>query len=181
MSQQGFSVEVEGMEKLIKQLKSLPEKMKRSELLKILRSGSRPFVRSIQHEVAQIMEKAYSEGRFPTGNLYNSIGQITGKSHEYPNIQIGAKVQGAPGGYWNKRRYSGGRRRSGSRFKGYHAHLVHYGTSNRRTRKGYGRGAAEGIPFMDKAYERSKTEVALSTTKAVAKYIDKIAKQTIKP
>lgn len=181
MPQQGFNVEIEGMERLIRQLKSLPEKMKRSELLKILRSGSRPFVKSVQHEVAQIMEKAYSEGRYPTGNLYNSIGLITGSSIDYPNIQVGARVQGAPGGYWNKRSYGGGRKKFGNRFKGYHAHLVHYGTSSRRTRKGYGRGASKGIPFMEKAYERAKTEVAINTTKAVARYLDKIAKQTIKP
>lgn len=174
-------IEIEGIETLIKQLKKMPEKMKRSYLLKILRSGSKPVVDAAKHEVAQIMEKAYSEGRYPTGNLYNSIGWITGKSEEYPNIQVGAKVQGAPGGYWNKRSYSGGRRRSGSRFKGFHAHLVHYGTMNRRTRKGFGRGAAKGIPFMENAFEKSRTQVTANLTKSVSKYVEKIARETIVP
>lgn len=151
---------IEGIDRLSKQLKSLPDKMKRSTLLKILRSGSRPLIDAAKHELAQIMEKGFSEGRFPTGNLYNSIGHITGRSIEHPNIQVGARVKRG--------------------FKGFHAHWIQYGTMNRRNRKGF-RGKVPANPFMDRALATVRSQVAASLAKSVAKEVERIAKQTIVP
>lgn len=171
MPQQIFNIKIEGIEELQKQLIQMPERVKRTTLLRILRSGSRVVVDSAKHEVAQIMEKAFSEGRTPTGNLYESIGQITSKSIDYPNIQVGARV---------KRGY-----------KGYHVHWVNYGTKIRkttdpgvtpRTRKaGLNRGSMRGNPFMERAFGRVEVAVNKNLTGAVAKYVTRIAKETIIP
>lgn len=134
--------------------------MKRSTLLKILRSASKPVVEAAKHELAQIMEKGFSEGRFPTGNLYNSIGHITGRSTEYPNIQVGARVKRG--------------------FKGYHAHWIQFGTRIRRSRHGV-RGRVPENRFMDRAFDRAEAQITANISKSVAKEVEKIAKQNLIP
>ncbi len=155
-------MQIEGLDDLIHQIRTLPEKTTRRTLLKIIRRVTKPVVNAARHEVAQIQEKAFSEGRHPTGNLYESIGNITGKSQEYPNIQVGARV---------KRRY-----------KGFHAHLLHDGTGKRMTKRGYNRGAiTRPIPFMQRAFDKTHAQVRPHFENEVAKEVKRIVKKNIKP
>lgn len=152
---------MEGLDLLIRQLRSMPDKAKRSTLLKIIRRVTGPVVAAARHEVAQIEEKAFSEGRFPTGNLMESIGNITGRSKEYPNIQVGPRAKG--------------------RFKGAHAQLIEFGTKNRTNRYGKNRGKVTANPFMQRAFDSTFPRVKTDFEKQVAKEVERIARQELRP
>ncbi len=156
-----FWTEVEGLDKLMAQLKKMPEKAKRTTLLKIMRRVTGPVADAARAEVAQIQEKAFSEGRFPTGNLYDSIGNITGRSKEFPNIQIGPRAKG--------------------NYKGWHGHLVHYGTGQRTNKYGQNRGAVRANPYMERAFKKTFPSVKPNFEKEVAREVERIAKETLKP
>jgi len=106
-------------------------------------------------------EKAFSEGRFPTGNLMESIGNITGRSKEYPNIQVGPRAKG--------------------RFKGAHAQLIQFGTKNRKNRYGKNRGKVTANPFMQRAFDKTFPRVKSDFEKQVAKEVERIARQELRP
>lgn len=139
----------------------MPDKAKRSTLLKIIRRVTGPVVEAAKHEVAQIQENAFAEGRFPTGNLLASIGNITGRSKEFPNIQVGPRAKG--------------------QFKGAHAQLIQFGTKNRRNKYGSNRGKVTANPFMERAFKKTFPAVKSDFEKQVAKEVEKIARQELKP
>lgn len=137
-----------------KMMKGLNEKMRRRKLLQIIRSVAGPAEKAARQEVAMIEREAWvREKRITTGNLEGSIGRFAGKSKEYPNVMVGARAKGS--------------------YKGWHGHLVHDGTKNRRTKKGISRGAAKPDPFMQRAFDKTRNQVRADFEKQVAKYIEK--------
>lgn len=115
----------------------------------------------MKHEVAQIQERAFSEGRPTTGNLYDAIGRIRGKSQEFINVQVAPRA---------KRGYKGG-----------HAHLVNFGTKVRSTRKGANRGAAKANNFAERAYNSTRAQVTVQMEKQVAKSTERLIQRNIQP
>ena len=150
------------MKELQSQLKQVPEKIKKNELYRILRNVTGPVEDAMKHEVAQIQEKAFSEGRPTTGNLYDAIGRIRGKSQEFINVQVAPR----------------GKRRG---YKGGHAHLLNFGTKIRTTRKGLNRGKATANNFSERAFNKTRAAVTAQMEKQVAKSIERLLKENIVP
>jgi hypothetical protein len=169
------------MKELQSQLKQLPEKAKRSRLISIIKSVTGPVLDAARAEVNAIELAAQSEGRLTTGNLYGSLGQVVGRSKEYPNVQVAPRVSGNSATYWRKRSASGGRRKSSGSFAGFHAHLVHFGTSARKTTKGWRRGSAAANPFMERAFRKTLPGVKANFESRVAKEVENLAKKNILP
>lgn len=161
MAKDGLTLEIEGMKELISQLKQVPEKIKKNELYRILRNVTGPVEDAMKHEVAQIQEKAFSEGRPTTGNLYDAIGRIRGKSQEFINVQVAPRAKRG--------------------FKGGHAHLVNFGTKNRATKKGWNRGAARANNFSERAYNKTRAAVTKEMEKQVAKSTERLIQRNIIP
>jgi HK97 gp10 family phage protein len=101
----------------------------------------------------------------PTGSLVDSIGtQATG-----------AKNQRALG-----ETNTGPRRGRGKGQRGFAGHLVEYGTSQRKTKKGANRGKMTAKPFMEPAWEQTKGKVEASINDEVGKALVKFMRKTLK-
>jgi len=97
-----------------------------------------------------------------TGNLRKSIGFINRASRgKYPSTRlIGARVYG--------------------NYKGFHAHLLEFGTAKRdykskQTRKTHDTGSGPAKPFMRPAYDEGKAPFIAGVTMRVEKYIKAMA------
>jgi len=161
MAQQGIWVDVQGLKDLQSQLKQLPEKVKKTELYRILRNVTGPVEDAMKAEVTKIEMDAMSAGRNPTGNLYDAIGRIRGKSKDFVNMQVAPRAKG--------------------KYKGGHAHLVHFGTKNRKTKKGWSRGAGTSNPFAERAFRKSYSMVKPKFESEIAKSTEKLIKKNIIP
>lgn len=182
MARQGIWMEVEGMKQLQSQLRQLPEKAKRSRLISIIKNVTGPVLKAAQGEVSKIESAAQAQGRLTTGNLYDSLGFVTGKSKDYINVQVAPRVSGRASVYWKKRSQADGRKKGGgNKFSGFHAHLVHFGTKGRKTNKGYRRGAAKANPYMERAFNKTLSGVRSNFEARVAKEIEFLAKKNIIP
>lgn len=161
MAQQGAWVEIEGLKQLQSQLKQVPEKIKRNELYRILRNVTVPVEKAMKSEVSKIEADAHAAGRETTGNLFDAIGKIRGKSKEYLNIQVAPRARG--------------------NYKGWHAHLVNFGTKTRSTKKGKNRGAARENNFAQRAFDRTLNSVRPDFEAQVANSTERLLKQNIVP
>jgi len=79
-----MAIIIENVDRLIAELQKLPDKLKRSELLKILRQGAKPTLEAAKANLANHKK---------TGNLQKSISTFTGKSKINPNVQVGASAK----------------------------------------------------------------------------------------
>ncbi len=161
MAQQGVWMEVHGLKELQSQLKQVPEKIKRNELYRILRNVTGPVEDAMRAEVTKIERAAQAKGRETTGNLYDAIGRIRGKSKEYLNLQVAPRVRG--------------------NYRGWHAHLVNFGTKVRQTKMGWNRGAARENNFAQRAFDRTINQVRPDFEAQVAKSTERLLKQNIVP
>jgi hypothetical protein len=104
----------------------------------------------------------------PTGRLIDSIGVVKtpiGRANSLGEIHIGPRR---------------------GRYKGFAAHLVEYGTVNRKLkgrgkyRKGTKRGRMPRRPFMDPAWNRTKDTVRGSINQEVGRVLYNFMRRTIK-
>lgn len=78
----------------------------------------------------------------PEGALVDSIGVVKeryGSGREIGQVAVGPRRRG--------------------RYKGYHAHLVEYGTKERFNRRGASRGRMPAKPFAKPAFDATKDQV----------------------
>lgn len=148
---------VEGFDRYLNMLKAYGRSLDVNEVRRITRETIKPVLQQAQREVARIEMNSSND---TTGNLWESLGFITGKSREFPNVQIGPRAKRG--------------------FKGHHGHLVEFGTSSRKNRKGSNRGKSRPNPFMKPAFEKTKGSIVNSYQNAVAKLTQKIADKTFK-
>lgn len=80
--------ELDGWDRFLKAVQSLPDKQKRSELLKIMRRVARPTVNAAKAFVPKREKK-----------LERSIGVITSRSRTYPSVYAGPRVKGSHEGF----------------------------------------------------------------------------------
>lgn len=147
-------VDITGFKELNAKIKTLPDKVKKREMLKVLRIAAKPTVAAARQEapVGDKVHKRYSRrdgsvlGVYDPGNLRKSIGNITGKKGL---------------GRANAVLYVGPRSK-GKKYDGYYGHMVHSGTKTQSAN-----------PFMDRAYNRTKAQVTADTEKKVAKLIQR--------
>ena len=122
-------------QQLAKKLEQAGKSLEGSEITAVMEKATAPLVADAQRRVNVV-----------TGNLRNAIGLV--KRRKVPNVVIiGVRNYGA----WNA--------------KGYHAHLLEYGTRPKRTTKGKGRYQAGanrgGLPmgkfaFMHPAFQANR-------------------------
>jgi hypothetical protein len=118
----GFTVEIEGFDEVIKQLQKLEDRVKRRELLKIFRRQAEP-VKRVMAAQAPRANRTVSYHRdnsikYTPGNLKRSIKKFTGRSKDYPNIQVGPQAKKAEG-------------------SGYYGYFVAYGTKRIRRKNNF--------------------------------------------
>lgn len=80
--------QIEGFAEFQRKIEALPDKMKRAELLKLLRRSTKPTIAAAKRHVPK-----------KSGRLQRSIGNITGKSKTYPNVLVGPRARGKHGGF----------------------------------------------------------------------------------
>ena len=133
------------------------ESPKKGEITTLIRKSIKPVMIAAQREAARIET---TPGYSGVGNLYDSIGMFTGRSRNFPNVQIGARIQKG--------------------FKGYHAFMVEHGTEMRKNKKGQNRGRSNPNPFMRPAFEKTLGSVRPAFEKEIAAYIQKKADKIFK-
>lgn len=114
MAELGGDVQLKGYREFQRAVEKIPTRFKRDALLKVLRRSTGYTIRAIRNQLNR---------HDNTGNLWNSVGNITGKSREFPNVLVGYRVRGTFKNSYEKR----GR----GRYKGHHGHLLEYGTGER--------------------------------------------------
>jgi HK97 gp10 family phage protein len=144
--------EIEGFAELLRKIKTLKDdKVKRREVLKILRQVATPTVKAAKSEAPVSKEAHYQGGkrtkkRIEPKNLQRSIGKILGKRGR-------AKI--------NPVLYVGPRSK-GRKYDGWYGGFVHGGTVKQKAN-----------PFMERAYKTTKAGVTRDAEAKVARYIQK--------
>ena len=153
-------IEIEGFKELNRKIKQLPDKLKKREMLKVLRIVAKPTVAAAraQAPVGNKPHKRYSRrdgsvlGSYLPGNLKKSIGNITGKrglGRQNAVIYVGARSKG-------------------KKYDGYYGGMVHGGTVHQAAN-----------PFMDRAYNQTKgmvtADAEIKTAKLLQRQIDKLS------
>lgn len=146
-----FIIDQKDLQAVLDSFKKLPDEVRRRHLHAAERRAANPLRRQMQTEAKKHMG--------PTGNLYKSIGNKTGRSKENPRIFVGARM--------------------GRSYKGWHAHWIELGTQN-RVQKTTGRrtGKVTKDPFFTRSYEAKKDlvlrnlerEVERELARAIAKH-----------
>lgn len=152
--------EIEGFDKLNAKIKQLPDKVKKREMLKVLRQVAKPTVAAARSQapVGTRRHKRYSRrdgsvlGVYDPGNLKKSIGNITGRRGR---ARTNAVLYVGP-------------RSKGRKYDGYYGAMVHGGTKFQKPN-----------PYMDRAYNQTKGMVTKDAEEKVAaaiqKQIDKLS------
>jgi hypothetical protein len=105
----------------------------------------------------------------PTGNLVDSIGVVrtsVKKANHVGEVKVGPRRRG--------------------RYRGGHAHLVEYGTKERRLlgrgkyAAGTNRGKMTKEPFAERAFSQTKDTVEGRIAKAIAKHVIRVMKRYVK-
>lgn len=145
-------VEIKGFRELRRKIEQLgDDKIKRREMLKILRQAAKGTVRAARAEAPQSDKPHLVSGRrsrkvIQPGNLKKSIGNITQrKSRSGGNavVYVGPRAKG--------------------KHDGWYGHFVHDGTRDIRRKN----------KFMARAYARTKGQVTADTEKNVRRYIQR--------
>jgi hypothetical protein len=132
------------LDRLMKQFGIFP---KRSKLIALIKKSIKPTLVATQNEVARIDRASPND---TTGNLFDSIGFITGRSKEFVNVQVGPRAKG--------------------RWKGFHGHFVEFGTRSRGQGGRY--GAARPNPFMKPGFDKSFRQSVSGFEIEIAKYVE---------
>ncbi|MCE7996427.1 MAG: hypothetical protein HEP71_30900 [Roseivirga sp.] len=148
---------IEGWDKFTEAMKRIPQEHKRVVLLRVLRRSTKHAIRSIRAELRQHDDD---------GDLWDSVGNITGKSKTFPNVLVGYRVRG--------------------RYKGYHGHLIEHGTKQRfRRRKNtkasqvFGRRGRKAISTgRMPAFNIIKKAAAASQAQSIQLLEEEVARQT---
>ena len=151
-----INYKIEGFEGVMLEIQSLDDKMKRSEILKILRRQMDPVVDKMkQNAPNQRTEKINVRGTIiDPQELKNSIAVKTSPSKKYPNVLVGP-------------RYGGGAKKH----DGFYAFWIEYGVGkhiNNPTGK---------KNFIQKTYSETSNKMYNQASKELEKYIKRKAKK----
>ena len=150
-----MSFQIEGIEAVSNEIKSLSsDKMKRREILKVLRRQSKPLVNAMRQNAPEsdnviiVRDNVY----YP-GNLKKAIAIKTSPSKKYPNVLVGP-------------RYG----RGAKKYDGFYSFWVEYGLGTHETNP---TGAKN---FVQKTWTQKGELVKTQASSQLKKYIDKKAK-----
>lgn len=131
-----------GVREIDRTLRNLPKELSHQILGAAHLAASKPLVEK---------EKLLApEG--PTGNLVDSIGAMKTsikKANAVGEVIVGPRKKG--------------------QYKGFHAHMVEYGTRQRQTKKGANRGKMTPEPFAAPSFEQTKDQVEKNISVQIGK------------
>jgi len=141
-------IEIQGFNLLRAKIKQLPDKVKRSELLKVLRVVAEPTVKAARGTVPVSKKPHLQSGKrtrklIQPGNLKKSIGKIVAKRNKVDAVLVvGPRVKG--------------------KHDGWYGAFVEGGTINQKPN-----------PFMNRAYKQTKGKVTADAEAKVSAYVQK--------
>lgn len=146
--------EIEGFDTLQRKIEQLPDKVKRREMLRLMRAAAKPTVSAARQEapVGNRVHKRYSRrdgsllATYQPGNLRKSIGNITGRKglgRQNAVIYVGPRSKGR-------------------KYDGYYGAMVHGGTKWQKPN-----------PFMKRAYNKTEGRVTKELEERTVKYVQK--------
>lgn len=145
--------EIEGFDQFQKAVQDLPQRQKRTEILKLLRRVAKPMRTAARNAAPVVDPKRLPRYRYTKGggkvpippmNLKKSIGIFNGKSKTYPNVLVGPRTRG-------------------TKYLGYYAAWLEYGTVNMPAQ-----------PFMEPAFNQVKSQSIALAEKEVAAHMQKM-------
>ena len=121
-------VKITGMKELNQVMSGLKKFNQHKIMGSVLYKASKPMMTAQKQIAAQKTTRR-------TGNLDTSIGRMKvsmKKAAEIGTVRVGPRI--------------------GGRYKGYHGHLIEFGTKDRYTKKGAYRGRGPSLPFVAPAF-----------------------------
>jgi HK97 gp10 family phage protein len=154
-------IKIEGIEELTREIMNLSDdKIKRRELLKILRRQAKPLLASIKSK-APIADKDITirggtvngvkmpDKTYERGNLQKSFKIQTGKSKAYPNVAVGPT------------------RGSKAKNDGWYVHFLLYGTPNIQGNDFVKKGADATLPIINNSLSAELQRYVTKKTKQI--------------
>lgn len=150
-----MSFTIEGLEGVSREIKSLSsDKMKRREILKVLRRQSKPLVQAMRQNAPVADRDIVVRGKiYSPNNLRKAIATKTSPSKKYPNVLVGP-------------RYG----RGGKKYDGFYSWWIEYGVGTHIS------NPTGGKNFIQKTMQQKGESVTNQASKELKKYIDKKAK-----
>lgn len=145
-----MGIKIEGMEGVIREIRKLPPKIKRREVVKIMKRQIKPIQRAIKANTPIAERDATIRGvEVPRGNLKRSITIFTGKNKLHPAVYVGPAMG------------------SKKKHDGFYGYFIQYGL-----------GTSKGTPndFIGEAALPLLGSVNKVMSKDLKRYIDNRAK-----
>ena len=149
-----MSIRVTGVAEIRKCLAGMPKELNDRFMQTVHTQAVKPTI--------ERMKLTAPEG--PNGDLVDSIGVVKATRSSLANRDLGAINAGA---------------RRGGRYKGYHAHLVEYGTKPRKNKRGANRGVMPKKPFAYPAWMATKDKVLGSINEITGKKLVNYMRRTL--
>jgi HK97 gp10 family phage protein len=149
------SFKIEGIQEVSREIKSLGnDKMKRREILKVLRRQAKPIMQAMRQNAPESdnVIVVRNDVYYP-GNLKKSIGIKTSPSKKYPNILVGP-------------RYG----RGAKKYDGFYAWWIEFGTGTHQA------NPTSGKNFVEKTWRQKGESMQTQASSQLKKYIDKKSK-----
>tara|TARA_R110000751_G_scaffold77905_3_gene157050 strand:- start:180 stop:641 length:462 start_codon:yes stop_codon:yes gene_type:complete len=143
-------IKIEGIEELTKQIMNLSDdKMKRRELLKILRRQAKPLLASIKSKAPVADKPITVKGiTYKPENLKKSFVTKTGKSKQYPHVVV---------------KPDSGKT---AKYDGWYIHFLAYGTNH-----------IQGDDFIKKGADEKLPTISVTASEELRRYVVKKTKQ----
>lgn len=157
---------LDGWKEFEEAVKKIPNEFKRDIVLRVLRRSTRHAIVAIRGQLGQHDDD---------GDLWGSVGNITGKSQTFPNVLVGYRVKGS--------------------YKGFHGHLLEHGTKHRfrrrkgtkarqvfgkRGRKAISTGSGRAFNIVRKAAAASQAQSVALVEAEMVKVTEKLLKKLFK-
>ncbi|MAO22445.1 MAG: hypothetical protein CMJ25_16995 [Phycisphaerae bacterium] len=151
-----INYKIEGFEGVMLEIQSLDDKMKRSEILKILRRQMQPVLDKMkQNAPNQRTEKINVRGTdINPQELKNSLAIKTSPAKKYPNVLVGP-------------RYGKGKKK----FDGFYAWWIEYGVGT------HSANPTGKKNFIQKTYSETSDKIYTEASDKLKKYIKRKAKK----
>lgn len=150
-----MSFKIEGIQEVSNEIKLLSsDKMKRSEILKVLRRQAKPMMQAMRQNAPESdnVIVVRNDVYYP-GNLKKSIAIKTSPSKKYPNVLVGP-------------RYGKG----ANKYDGFYAWWIEYGTGTHQS------NPTGGKNFVQRTWIQKGEIMQTQASTQLKKYIDKKAK-----
>lgn len=162
-------VEIKGFDELVRKIKTLPDKAKRKEVIKILRKSAQTTVKVARQEAPKSDKRHTLKGgkEIQPGNTRKSIGVQVARKAKNPMIVVRPKSSGKHDGFYARAFV----------IFGHNVYRTGFKRNRRGNRKFNSRGKKSSIPanpFMNRAKQKTEGRVGKEALASTEKYIQKL-------